>query len=107
MFDKLIERQINMAQSRGELKNLSGEGKAIPRRYGLGVKSATQAMGYSAASDAGSLKREEDLKKQIAEALRAFNAAEGDAKREAMQRLSDLQMQLSAEKDARANLANK
>lgn len=92
------KHHIQKAKADGQLDNLKGVGEPLPQRDAGDVVSA--GMGIMA--QAGVLPREIELKKAIDAQLDKLKAAMGtSAEKETMRVLSDLQMKLAIEQEAR------
>ncbi|MDD7912035.1 DUF1992 domain-containing protein [Pseudovibrio exalbescens] len=101
MFDKLIERQISLAKSRGELEDIAGSGKPIPRRYGLRPVSTTEALSVRAMRSA----KGGDIAEAIKDLQGKLATETDDDKRKELQKaISDLQLRQSVEKEARLGM---
>lgn len=97
-WNTLIENQIQKAKMEGQLENLEGEGKPLPRRESGDIVST--AMGIMA--NAGVVPREIQLKKDVSIQYEKLKAATDPVERkDIMRKLADLQMHLGIEQDAR------
>ncbi|SDR26105.1 DUF1992 domain-containing protein [Pseudovibrio sp. Tun.PSC04-5.I4] len=107
LWDKLIERQINKAQSKGQLKNLKGEGKPLPRRPEAALIDPADAVGFRIMAESGALPREIELQKEIKQLQDEVIVTETEAgKKEVMKRLSELQTRHAIEKEARIKMVS-
>jgi hypothetical protein len=98
-FDRLAEHQIAKAQAEGQLDNLRGKGAPLPRSPGSGDAGA---VGFRIMSESGTLPEEVNLRKAV-ERQRAVLQQTSDAedRRREMRVLSDLQMRLAIQEEAR------
>ncbi|WP_102868882.1 DnaJ family domain-containing protein [Pseudovibrio exalbescens] len=101
MFDRLIERQMRRAQSQGDLKDIAGSGKPLPRRYGLRQVSTTEALSVRAMrnTEGGDI---DAAIKDLQAKLQA--ATDEDERTELRKAISDLQLRKSVENEARRGL---
>lgn len=99
---RLVERQIQKAQLKGQLQGLKGEGAPLPDRPGDALISAADAAAFRIMAEAGVLPQEIRLKKEVA-AQRAALAMITDpaGRKAAMAKLSDLLMRQSIAEEAR------
>lgn len=97
-WNTLVENQIQKAKVEGQLENLEGTGKPLPRRESGDIVSA--AMGIMA--NAGVVPREIQLKKEVIVQQEKLKAATDLVERkEIMRKLADLQTSLGIEQEAR------
>lgn len=94
----LTEHQIQKAKAEGQLENLKGEGKPLPRRHGGNIVSAGMAI----MAEAGVLPREIQLKKE-ADTLREELRLTSDPaiEKDLMRKLAGVEMRLGIEQEAR------
>ncbi|MCA8892449.1 DUF1992 domain-containing protein [Hyphomonas sp.] len=98
-FSSLSERQILKAQAEGQLDNLEGAGKPLPKE---GFTGGSDAVGYRIMAEAGALPREIELRKAVEAEMQALrDAPNEEARKKVMAKLADLQMRLSIEQEAR------
>lgn len=99
---RLVERQIQKAQLKGQLQGLKGEGAPLSDRPGDALISAADAAAFRIMAEAGVLPQEIRLKKEVA-AQRAALAMITDpaGRKAAMAKLSDLLMRQSIAEEAR------
>ena len=98
-FRRLTERQILKAQAEGQLDDLPGQGKPLPRQ---GPGDPAAAAGFRIMAEAGALPREIELKKAIEAQRKVLADAPDDATRKhEMAVLADLQQRLAIEEEAR------
>jgi hypothetical protein len=99
---RLVERQIQSARLKGDLKGLSGEGAPLPDRPGDAFVSAADAAAFRIMAEAGVLPEEIALKKQVLLAQRRLASLTDPTERKsAMADLATLQMRQSIAEDAR------
>jgi hypothetical protein len=98
-FDQLAESQIRKAQAEGQLDDLKGKGKPLPSNPS---GSNADAVGFRIMSAAGVVPEEVNLRKAV-EQQRAVmqQTVEPEAHRREMAKLSDLQMRLAIQEEAR------
>lgn len=92
-FERLAQRRIEEAVEAGELDNLPGSGKPLPRMDG---PDGIEAFGYRMMAKVGALPLEVLLKKEIAatrERLRAENNP--DRRTELMKTIANLEMRFA------------
>lgn len=95
----LTEQQIKKAQLKGELDNLAGSGKPLPRDP---LGHSAEAIGYRIMVEAGAIPEELRLRKLVKEAT-AHLAGQSDPalRKAAMAELARLQLRLSIQEEAR------
>ncbi|SOC19723.1 DnaJ family domain-containing protein [Rhodobacter maris] len=97
-FSDLAERQILKAQAEGQLDNLKGAGKPL----NLAGDGSADAIGFRIMAEAGTLPREIQLRKAVEAQTRLLAAApDADTRKQAAQKLADLQLRLDIEQEAR------
>jgi hypothetical protein len=101
-FDRIAERRMRLAEARGQLRGLEGEGKPLPERSGDTLISAGDAVGFRIMAEAGVLPEEILLKKQAA-AQREVLAAltDPEARKAAMAELARIEMRQAMAEEAR------
>ncbi|MCP5086851.1 MAG: DUF1992 domain-containing protein [Rhodobacteraceae bacterium] len=98
-FNQLVESQIRKAQMKGELENLKGEGEPLPDRP---LGSDAEQIGYRIMAEAGALPEEILLQRRVKAAAKHLKSLSDPAERKAaMAELSQLQMKLSVQEEAR------
>ena len=99
-WDRLAEHQIQKARAEGQLDELKGAGKPLPKSATTG-DAATDA-GFRIMADAGAVPEEVHLRKKI-ESLTAelHRTPSGQARKDLQARLADLQMRLAIEEEIR------
>jgi hypothetical protein len=101
-FDRLVERQIQMALAEGKLSGLEGEGKPLPDRSGEVFTDMATAVAIRIMAEAGVLPEEFKIKKLLEAARQSYREAEGDdAKHIAMALIADLQQRYNIAVEAR------
>jgi len=65
-FNRIAERTMRLAEAKGDLRGLQGEGKPLPDRPGDAFISAGDAVGFRIMAQAGVLPEEITFKKQAA-----------------------------------------
>ena len=100
--DRIAERRMRLAEAKGELRGLAGEGKPLPDRPGDALIAAGDAVGFRIMAEAGVLPEEIVLKKQVA-AQREHLAtlADPEARKVAMAELARLEMRQAMAEEAR------
>ena len=92
-FARLAESRIEEAVEAGELDNLSGAGKPLPRLDG---PDGVEAFGYRLMARAGALPLEVLLRKEIAAARQKLKAeADPLRRRELLMTIADLEMRFA------------
>lgn len=100
----LVERHIQKAQAEGQFENLEGEGKPLADGSGEAYLNPVEAVGYRMMAEAGALPAEFKLKAELAEARKAWQAAETEADKKAlMAKIADLDLRYSIATEARRN----
>ncbi len=101
-LDKIAERRMRLAEAKGELRGLAGEGAPLPDRPGDALISAGDAVGFRIMAEAGVIPEEIVLKKQVL-AHREVLAGLIDpaARRAAMVELARLEMRQAMAEEAR------
>ena len=98
-FSNLIERQIQKAQSKGQLNDLEGAGKPLPKRHD--IEDAATSVGHSIMARAGVLPREFKLKEALEAAKQDWQkATDSTEKKRLMARISELELTYNIERDA-------
>jgi hypothetical protein len=98
-FSNLIERQIQKARAQGQLNDLEGAGKPLPKRHN--VEDAATSIGHSIMARAGVLPREFKLKEALQAAKQDWQQATDPAeKKRLMARISELELAYNIERDA-------
>jgi len=98
----LVEGQIRKAQLAGDLDNLKGAGKPLPRN----ADTSTEAVGYRLMSAAGAVPEEIRLRKAVSVQVQVLAQTTDPAARKVeMAKLADLQMRLSIAEEARRKFA--
>ncbi|MDQ2092346.1 DUF1992 domain-containing protein [Marimonas arenosa] len=77
----LTEAQIRKAQAQGKLDHLEGEGKPLPHRPGDALIDPGTAIGHRIMAEHGALPEEIKLKKELAAARDAWQAATDPAEK--------------------------
>lgn len=95
-FSDLAERQILKAQAEGQLDNLKGAGKPLAH-----ADASTEAVGFRIMAEAGALPREIQLRKAVEEQTRILQGSTEDARPRELAKLTDLQLRLAIEQEAR------
>jgi hypothetical protein len=97
-WSTLVESQIHKAQAEGQLDDLRGAGKPLPKNQGGDVVSA----GLGIMAEAGVLPNE-IVRKKAVQAQQELLQVTTDpiAKKAEMRKLADLQMRLAIEQEAR------
>ncbi|WP_068083867.1 DnaJ family domain-containing protein [Polycladidibacter stylochi] len=104
-LDALIERQMMKAKSQGQLSDIAGEGKPLPRRYGVHPKDVSEALQFRMKADNQLHKDPQQLDEAIQMARQAVMAASDAAtKKLAQKKLATLELQKTIEAEARAGL---
>lgn len=102
VFGRLAERQILKAQAEGQLDGLEGSGKPLPHRPGEALIDAADAVGHRIMAEAGAVPQEITLRKALAEARAAWQAAgTPDDKAACMREIADLELRYSIAVEAR------
>lgn len=98
-FSNLIERQIKKAQAEGQLNDLEGSGKPLPKRHD--IEDAATSVGHSIMARAGVLPREFKLKDALEAARQEWQAAtDPDEKKRLMAKISELELAYNVEREA-------
>ena len=101
-LQKLIERQMLIAQAEGKLSGLEGEGKPLPDRSSESTGDPVAAVGFRIMAQAGVVPEEITLKKQLDEARAEWrDARDENTRKEEMTRITDLEMRYNMARDAR------
>ncbi|QQA44149.1 DnaJ family domain-containing protein [Pelagovum pacificum] len=88
----LAERQIEKAQSDGQLSGIAGEGAPLPVRESSG-EDAVSEIGHRVMAEAGAVPAEVQLINDLSTAKRAWQAAiTPEEKKVAMARFAELEM---------------
>lgn len=99
---RLIERQIQKAQSAGQFDALEGEGKPLPGRPAQTFADAAETTGFRAMAQAGVLPREIEIKKEMDALRRSLGTLAGDEQRKAvMAEIADLDLRYNIAREAR------
>lgn len=98
-FSFLSEYQIRKAEHEGQLENLKGAGKPLPK---AGDGDFSENVGFRIMAEAGALPKEIELKREEEAQLRVLQATEDqeDRKRE-MKKLADIQLRRAIQEEAR------
>lgn len=98
-FSFLSEYQIRKAEHEGQLENLKGAGKPLPK---AGDGDFSENVGFRIMAEAGALPKEIELKREEEAQLRVLQATETleDRKRE-MKKLADIQLRRAIQEEAR------
>lgn len=105
-LDKIAEQQIKQAQSRGELDGLEGEGKPLPPRNHSG--DSIESIGFRIMAGAGAIPEEIKLRKAIETQLATLKTITEPLERKAaMKKLSQLQMKLAIQEEARRSFSRR
>jgi len=101
-LDRIAERRMRLAEAKGDLKGLAGEGKPLPERNGDALIDAGEAVGFRIMAEAGVVPEEIVLKKQAA-AQRAHLATLIDPaeRKAAMAELARIEMRQAMAEEAR------
>ncbi len=101
-IERLAERRMRLAEAKGELSGLEGEGKPLPDRPGDAFISAGDAVGFRIMAEAGVLPEEITFKK-LAAAQREHLATLTDpaARKAAMAELARLELKQAMAEEAR------
>ena len=98
-FDQLAESQIRKAQAEGQMDDLKGKGAPLPRNPSAGD---ANAVGFRIMSDAGVVPEEINLRKALQVQQAAVQqAGNPEDQRREMRKLSDLQLRLAIQEEAR------
>jgi hypothetical protein len=101
-FNRLAERRMRLAEGKGDLRGLEGEGKPFPDRPGDALISAGDAVGFRIMAEAGVLPEEILLKKQAAAQRNHLATLTDPAERKAaMAELARLEMKQAMAEEAR------
>lgn len=101
-LDRLAERRMRLAQAKGDLTGLAGEGKPLPDRPGDAFISAGDAVGFRMMAEAGVLPEEIALKKQAAEQRERLAAlTDPEERKAAMAELARTLMRQAMAEEAR------
>ncbi len=100
--ERLAERRMRLAEAKGDLRGMKGEGKPLPDRPGDAFVSAGDAVGFRIMAEAGVLPEEITFKKMAA-AQRAHLATltDPDARKAAMAELARLELRQAMAEEAR------
>ncbi|SFL12421.1 DnaJ family domain-containing protein [Shimia haliotis] len=101
-ISSLIERQMLKAQAEGQLDNISGAGKPLPRKYvtetGMASVSSTIKAGM------GVPRRQGPLKEQLAEARKSLQDTTDPEKKKALvAEIAKLELAYNIEREAYLN----
>jgi hypothetical protein len=101
-LNRLAERRMRLAEAKGDLRGLEGEGKPLPDRTGDAFITAGDAVGFRIMAEAGVIPEEIALKKQAA-AQRDHLATLTDpaGRKAAMAELARLEMRQAMAEEAR------
>lgn len=98
-FSFLSEYQIKKAQREGQLDDLKGAGKPLPR---AGDGEFSDSVGMRIMAEAGALPKEIELKLEEEAQLAVLKAAKDPAQRkEEMKKLADIQLRRAIQEEAR------
>lgn len=98
-FDKLAQRHIENAIEAGELDNLPGEGKPLPKMKGPG---GIEAFGYRMMAKVGALPMEVLVRKEIAAARkRLAETQDPDLREGILKTITNLEMRFAMAMEAR------
>lgn len=98
-FRNLLERQIQKAEAEGQLTDLEGAGKPLPKRPNM--EDPATAVGHSIMARAGVVPREFKLKEELEAAKRAWRqATDTDEKKRLMAEISRLELAFNIEREA-------
>ena len=98
-FAFLSEYQIRKAEREGQLENLKGEGKPLPRAAGGDF---SENVGFRIMAEAGALPKEVELKREEDAQLKMLQATTNPALRKAeMKKLADIQLRRTIQEEAR------
>lgn len=100
-FDKMVEQQVAKARAEGQLDDLPGSGKPLPKHPEEAYIDAGTAAGHRIMAQAGVVPEEIQLKRELAAAQTALEGTTGEARKTAMAKVADLQMRLAIAQDAR------
>jgi hypothetical protein len=101
-LDRLAERRMRLAEAKGDLRGLAGEGQPLPDRPGDAFVTAGDAVGFRIMAEAGVIPEEITLKKQAA-AQRAHLATLTDPaeRKAAMAELARIEMRQAIAEESR------
>ncbi len=100
--DRIAERRMRLAEAKGELRGLEGEGKPLPERPGDALIDAGDAVGFRIMAEAGVLPEEIVLKKQAAVQRDVLaTLTDPDARKAAMAELARIEMRQAMAEEAR------
>jgi hypothetical protein len=101
-LERLAERRMLLAQAKGQLSELEGQGKPLPDSTGDAFVSAGEAVAFRIMAEAGALPEEIILKK-AADAQRDVLASLTDptARKTAMAKLAEIEMRREMAIEAR------
>lgn len=98
-FRDLTEHQIRKAQAEGQLDDLKGAGKPLPR---AGHGDEAEEAGFRIMVEAGALPKEIELKKAVqAQAQLLQTLTDPNERKAAMARFAELSQQLAVQEEAR------
>jgi hypothetical protein len=101
-LDRIAERRMRLAEAKGELRGLEGEGKPLPERPGDALISAGDAVGFRIMAEAGALPEEIVLKKQAAAQREVLaTLTDPEARKAAMAALARIAMRQAMAEEAR------
>ncbi len=101
-FSRLTEAQIEKARAEGQLDNLEGAGKPLPKREGEAYQDAGLEIGLRAMAQAGVVPEEIAFKKAMEAAKAAYAEAQNEnEKKRIMKAMADLDLQYEIAKEAR------
>lgn len=99
---RLAEDRIRAAEAKGELRGLAGEGKPLPHRPEDALIDTGTAVGHRIMAEAGALPEEIVLRKRLAAARKAWQAARGtDGEKPAMAEIAEISQRLAIAVEAR------
>lgn len=101
-LNRIAERRMRLAEAKGDLRGLEGEGKPLPDRPGDALIDAGDAVGFRIMAEAGVLPEEIVLKKQVAaQKVHLARLTDATERNVALAELARLEMRQAMAEDAR------
>ena len=98
-FSFLSEYQIRKAEREGQLEDLKGAGKPLPK---AGDGDFSENVGFRIMAEAGALPKEIELKREEEAQLKVLQATTDPEKRKSeMKKLADIQLRRAIQEEAR------
>jgi hypothetical protein len=101
-LQRLTEARIKAAEAKGELRDLAGAGKPLPKHPEEALLDPGIAIGHRIMAEAGALPEEIGLKRQIEAAKATYRAAtSAEDRKAAMKRIAELELKHAIASEAR------